>query len=72
MNKALNDYLLKIGYTYDEFKACADKICEKGIGASCFEDYVLLTHVLNYLFGEYQCVGGDTLKTAHPIRAGFS
>ena len=45
----LREFITNKGYTIEEWQKCANELFKNGIGKGCYQDYVLLTLVINWL-----------------------
>lgn len=45
----LREYIVKYGYTVEEWDECVGELCKKGVGNGCYQDYNLLQLVINWL-----------------------
>ena len=45
----LEEFIKEKGYTVEDFNKTVDMLCSKGIANGCYQDYTLLTFVLEWL-----------------------
>lgn len=46
----LKEFIIRNGYTFKQWTECVDELLDKGIPNGCFQDYKLLTLVIEWLF----------------------
>jgi len=48
--QTLREYIAQGGYTIEDWDKTVEELCANGVGRGCYQDYNLLTYVIQWLY----------------------